>query len=101
MKITFSYPFSKLFHNSSPIGAAKLIQVIETDFSDLAQEFIDYDTDFGQYQLPKVGPCIILIFLKKGGIFTTIRDITKGELYRNSVGQVFDIELEHNVPEKL
>lgn len=103
MTIKFSYPFSKLFHNSSPIGAARLLQVIETDFSDLSQEFKDYDTDFGKYPLPKKGACLLLIFLKQGGIFTTVRRSVprKVEYYKNAVGQVFTIDLSHDVPTEL
>jgi hypothetical protein len=103
MIIKFSYPFSKLFHNSSPIGAAKLLQVIETDYSDLTQEFKDYDTDFGKYPLPKKGPCILLIFQKNGGIFTTVRRSIphKVEYYKKAVGQMFDIDLSYDVQQEI
>lgn len=99
MTIKFSYPFSKLFYNNSPIDAATLLQVIETDHSDLSQEFRDYDTDFGKYPLPKKGPCLLLVFAKKGGIFTTVRRSVphKVEYYKKAVGQVFEVELSHDV----
>lgn len=97
--IKFSYPFSKLFHNSSPIGAARLLQVIETDYSELTQEFRDYDTDYGKYPLPKKGACLLLIFLRHGGVFTTVRRSipNKAAYYKNAVGDMFEIELSHDV----
>ena len=103
MTIKFSYPFSKLFHNNSPIDRAYLLQVIETDYSELTQEFRDYDTDFGKYPLPKKGPCLLLIFSKQGGIFTTVRRSIphKADYYRNAVGRGFDIELLHDVPTEM
>ena len=101
MTIKFSYPFSKLFHNNSPIGAAKLLQVIESDYSDLTQEFIDYDTDFGKYPLPAKGACLILIFIKYGGIFTTVRGPQKAAFYKQAIGQTFEIELSHNIKQPL
>jgi len=103
MTIKFSYPFSKLFHQSSPIGAAQLLQVIEIDFSDLTQEFKDYDTDHGQYPLPKKGAALLLIFKKQGGIFTTVRRSIphKVDYYKKAVGQMFTIELSHDVPNEL
>jgi len=98
--IKFSYPFSKLFYQNSPIQSAGLLQVIETNFEDLAQEFKDYDTDFGRYPLPAKGPALLLIFTRPGGIFTTVRRSTpqKRQYYMQAVGNVFRIELEHNVP---
>lgn len=99
MTIKFKYPFSKLFYNNSPLDSARLLQVIETDFSDLSQEFKDYDTDFGKFQLPIKGACVILIFSKPGGIFTTVRSAVpdKVEAYKKAVGQLIKIDLWHDV----
>lgn len=95
-RIKFTVPLSKLFYNSSPIGSATLLQVLEADYSDLTQEFKDYDTDFGKYQLPTKGPCLVLLFTGLSGLFTTVRTSDKAEHYRDRVGQAFSIELEHS-----
>lgn len=99
MIIKFSYPHSKLFHMSSPVQFAILLQIIKTDYSDLTQELKDYDTDYGQYPLPKKGPCLLLIFKRNGGIFTTIRDPKGFEKYNNAVGHMFQIDLSYATPE--
>ena len=93
--IKFSYPFSKLHHIEGQRQLVKLLQVIETDYIDLTQEFRDYDTDFGKFPLPKKGPCIILIFFRTGGIFTTVRRSIphKVEYYKRMQGQDFQVEL--------
>lgn len=96
--IKFSYPLSKLFHNSSPIDGAVLLQVIQMDYSDLTAEFRDYDTDFGKYPIPQKGECLLLIFAKKGGVFTTVRKDTSENRahYFAEVGNVFYIEISHD-----
>jgi len=85
------------------LSKIELDKLIETDFIDLTQEFKDYDTDFGKYPLPKKGPALLLIFLKREGLFTTIRRSVphKVEYYKKAVGQTFTIDLSHDVPNEI
>jgi len=99
--IRFSYPFTKLFHNSALIDAACLLQVIQVDLSDITQEMRNYDTDFGKYPLPPKGSYLMLIFMKPtgGGLFTTLRRETpqKLEYYKGLVGEWLAVEVSHDV----
>lgn len=98
-KIKLTSPFSKLFTRGSLVDAAKLIQVLEIDLSEITQEMRDYDTDYGKYPLPAKGKYLLLIFLKPagGGIFTTLCRSTPEKLrwYTEGVGQVFELSVSH------
>ncbi len=105
--IKFAYPFPKLrdIRTGDIIDLCMLLQVIQTDLSELTQEFRDYDTDFGAYPLPAQGPCLMLIFLKPGGsqygdLFTTIRRNTPEHLayYQGLQGQTFNVVVTQNEP---
>ena len=98
--IKFSYPFSKLFYNNSLIDCARLMQMVQIDLSDISQELLDYDTDFGKYKLPKKGAYLMLLFKHpSGALFTTLRRETPEKLdyYRRSVGFMFDLDVNHDV----
>lgn len=95
-RITFSYPFKKLISDYYLIKTAKLLQVLPVDLSDITQEMIDFDTDFGKYSLPPKGAYLMLIFQKSAGdLFTTLRRETpaKREYYTRNIGQIFEIEV--------
>ena len=98
--IRFSYPFSKLFHNSALLDEARLLQVVRIKLEDLTQEMRDYDTDFGKFPLPQKGDYIMLIFQNRytGGLFTTIRRETpsKLEYYQGAVGEWFDLDISND-----
>lgn len=99
--IKFSYPFTKLFTNSSLTETACLLQVLQVDLSDITQEMRDYDTDFGSYKLPAKGAYLMLIFMKPkgGGLFTTLRRETpsKLEYYRGLMGTWLELDVHHDV----
>lgn len=99
--IAFSYPFPKLYgRDESPVTLCRLLQVIEVDLADLTQEFINYDTHDGTYQLPKRGKYLLLILQKPSGVdlFTTLRRSTpqKLEYYKRMVGEKLDVVLLEN-----
>jgi len=96
--IKFSHQFPKLLdHTNRPINQAKLLQVLTVDLADLSAEFIDFDTYYNQYPLPKKGKYLLLIFMKPGNIhlFTTLRRCTteKERYYRGGIGEVFYIQI--------
>jgi hypothetical protein len=97
--IKFSYHFPKLIgEDGYPIRAARLIEVLDVEISDLSEEFIQYDTGHGLYRLPPRGAFLMLIFQKPGfvNLFTTIRRSTpeKRDYYRSQVGERFDLQIQ-------
>ena len=91
--IKFSHNYKKLnvLGNGS---TAKLLTVLDVNLRDLAQPFLDYDTDNGVFKLPKSGNYLLLIFKAEKGIFTTLRSawpLTKYAYYHNSVGKEFEV----------
>lgn len=95
--IKFSYQFPKLLGaQNTLIERAKLLQVLMVDLADLSAEFLDFDTFYGKYPLPKQGKYMLLIFLKPGNcdVFTTLRRWTpeKERYYTAQVGEVFHIQ---------
>lgn len=97
--IKFTYPYRKLLNEPQKVGErAKLLQIVETDFSDLTAEFLEYDTDAGKYELPVSGPCIILLFQKRTAVpnlFTTVRAATPEKLqyYKSLIGEIVDLQI--------
>lgn len=99
--IKFSHKYTKLLYGLNFIKHAVLLQVLIIDLMDLTQEFRDYDTDFGVYELPKKGKYMLLIFQKQGmSLFTTIRRHTpqKEEYYKGKIGETFQIVIEQKEP---
>lgn len=95
--IKFSFQFPKLLDPFyQPIGRAKLLQVLPVELADLTAEFLDFDTFYGKYPLPKRGKYLLLIFMKPGNmdLFTTLRRSTpeKERFYTSQVGEVFYIQ---------
>ncbi len=90
--INFSHRYKKL-NVLDETETAVLLQVFETDFSNLSSSFISYDTDDGLYKLPKKGMCLVLLFQGKKGIFTTVRRSTeeKARYYKCFINAVFQI----------
>lgn len=84
---------AKLVKHNTLINSALLLQVFETTFQDLTQEFVDYDTSGANTELPKTGKCLCLLFCAHGHLFTTVRkdNTANRELYQNAQGRVFDI----------
>jgi len=102
-QIKFSHIYNKLLDSHDDvIGKATLLQVIPIKLEDLSADFIDYDTDYGTYQLPVKGEYMMLIFLKPSfgcpnlNLFTTLRRWTpeKYRYYLEKVGKIFEVVLE-------
>lgn len=82
------------------LDAVKLLEVLVLDLQSLSKSFLDYDTDEGEYKLPKKGLYMMLIFEKnidKGelNLFTTLRRYTpaKAEYYKSKIGKLFNVEI--------
>lgn len=92
--IHFKQPFSKLFYNNTLQNQALLLQVFKSKFEDLTQEFKDWDGD-GIFDFPPKGECLVMLFQRPGGIFTTVRKATKENVlfYSDRVGQMFKVEV--------
>lgn len=93
--IKFSHRYKKL-HKAllgQALPKARLLEIINVRLEDLSHWFIAYDTDDGEYELPKTGDYMMLIFEGESGIFTTIRRRTdeKEKYYRSLIGNVFDL----------
>lgn len=86
--------------SGNPIGTAKLLQVIEIDRGDITAEMEAFDSSRGQVVLPQKGPCMLMIFLKAGGInlFTLIWPSTPEilEETRKEIGEWFGITINEN-----
>lgn len=93
--IKFSHRYGKL--GIVEDGKAVLIEVLKIDLKDLHQQFLNYDTDYGKYKLPKRGKYLMLMFMPhdgRRGIFTTLRaayPAYKELYYRQNIGNCFDI----------
>jgi hypothetical protein len=103
--IKFSHIYTKLLdEHNDVIEHATLIDVRRVDIARLHQEFLDYDTDDGLYELPPEGNFLMLIFLKPpesdgtcaANLFTTLRRSTteKDLYYYGAIGETFFIEIE-------
>jgi len=93
--IKFSYTYNKLFLDGKLIKEAILLDVIPVKIENLSKDFLNYDTDQGEYKLPKKGEYLLLIFQKScTNIFTTLRRYIpeKEEYYRKLIGETFTIE---------
>lgn len=95
-QIKFSHIYRKLLgENGEPISGAHLIYVGIVNLEELHERFIDYDTDYGKYKLPKKGKYLMLLFTntRHNKLFTTLRRHTeqKESYYRNRVGECFEI----------
>ena len=103
MKIKFSHIYQKLLdqHNDC-IESALLLDVQIVNLENISQEFLNYDTDNGEYKLPERGKYIMLFFLKpredyvcSSDLFTTLRSWTdeKEKYYQSLIGKNFEIEI--------
>jgi len=97
MKIKFSHKYRKLSDNEGGhITSAILLMCKQVYLEDLSSSFLDYDTDYGLFSLPKKGLFLMLLFSKNDGVdlFTTLRRYTdeKFQYYSDAVGEIFDIE---------
>lgn len=102
--IKFSHEYQKLGlvgDDGDQVKRAVLLEVIFVKMESLSPQFLNYDTDFGKYQLPKSGDYMLLIFqafddLKPLGLFTTLRRWTQGKdfYYRSLIGQLFDVVIQ-------
>ena len=101
MKIKFSHAYKKLLADAdghcAPVSRLKLLDVQVVQLEELTNEFINFDTDNGVYQLPEKGEYLMLIFLKPSemDLCLTLRRATpnKYNYYRGAVGQWFDVEI--------
>ena len=108
-KIKFTHVYNKLLDESNNVvSCAILLGVYEINLEDQHSKFIEYDTDYGKFPLPKRGKYLMLLFEKikyhrlvnnklreqKGRhLFTTLRRSTPEKLkyYKSCVGQEFSI----------
>lgn len=85
----------KLFNaNAEPGDSVRLLACIPVKLEELPQEFKDYDTDKGRFELPRSGKYLLLIFEGRCGIFPTLRaayPLTKIDYYKKAVGQWFEL----------
>ena len=102
--IKFSHEYTKLLNESDTVmGMARLIHVVPVDLADLPTCFLEYDTDFGTYPLPKKGAYLMLIFQKiyepyyteANNLFTTLRRSTpeKIKYYTGAIGDIFEVKI--------
>ena len=99
--IQFSHRYNKMPHGIYTGDSVVLLEVLNSRFQDLHPAFIRYDatTDKGElYPLPKTGSCLVLIFLFKGDIFTTVRRHTpeKEKYYKGLRGELLQLEIMGN-----
>ena len=103
-KIKFSHHYLKLMgvDNSEPVT---LVQVWNTNTTELMDEFIEYDTVYFEngekknyyLQVPMI--CMVLFFVDSSGkLFTTIRRTTpkKEEYYNTCIGSDFELVVNYN-----
>ena len=105
--IKFSHYYDKLVSSNSIVRSARLLYVQVIQLENLSQDFLNYDTDNGKYNLPKYGTHILLLFEKgkvclnkQRALFTTLRRYTirKYEYYKELEGKEFEIQ--YNIKEK-
>jgi len=92
-QIKFSHHYTKL--GAQPPHIATLLEVIDVQLEDLSIPFLAYDTNYigGKYPLPLKGKYLLLLFLAKGMLFSTLRRSTptKRKYYINSIGEQFKV----------
>ena len=107
LKINFSDIYDKLLNRyNDVIEIAILLGVYEINLEEQDQMFLNYDTDYGKYKLPKKGKYLMLLFEKieplsyENGrnLFTTLRRYTpkKIEYYKLHIGEKFNINITQN-----
>ena len=101
-KIHFTHCYPKLVGpDGAPVIKAKLLEVLRVELSELSTEFLNYDTNNGQFSLPMDGYYLMLIFRKSArdavsaDIFTTLRSAKPGkyEYYHELIGAMFLLEV--------
>lgn len=101
-KIHFTHSYPKLNGpDGLPVIRAKLLEVIQIELGDMSAEFLNYDTNNGQFPLPSYGDYLMLIFRKSSSqdatanIFTTLRANREGKekYYRGLIGAMFLVEV--------
>lgn len=112
LTIKFSHSYRKLCDvaTGKPVKEAVLLTAIPVPIEGLSKDFLNYDTDFGKYELPRQGFYLMLIFQKPNGeIFTTLRTQfayskvagktqNKLDYYQPLAGRVFQIVITENTP---
>jgi len=102
--ITFSHRYPKLLdEENAVIATATLLDVTRIELEDLHPIFLAYDTDDGEYPLPKRGSYLQLLFLKPAfgigslgtNLFTTLRRAAPGKhgYYASLVGRLFHVRI--------
>lgn len=102
--IKFSHQYDKLFFNGEQVKAAELIQVLMVNKKELTKEFLDYDTNHGQYKI-RPGDYLLLLFKTSFPyhVFTTLRPAwsrlhgnhtSKMAYYQGLVGRNFHVVLD-------
>lgn len=103
LSIKFSHRYNKLQTSlTTYVSTVTLLRCVKIELQNLCKEFLDYDTGFGKFPLPKKGTYIMLIFLKgtlldnmeRQDLFTTLRPYNPGKMdyYVNRVGQEFRVD---------
>jgi hypothetical protein len=93
--IKFSHRYPKLVSSGAIDGYAVLLDVIPVNLEELSKPFLDYDTDYGRYELPKKGRYLLLLLESGRGLFTTIRRQTpqKESYYRGLIDETFEVSM--------
>jgi hypothetical protein len=100
LNITFGHYYLKLPEVSTGMQAF-LVRVEHTKLQDLPKAFLDYDTKYfdtkdntvKHYYLDNLTEVLVLYFIHKGQLFTTIRPYTesKYEYYHSNIGNMFKV----------
>lgn len=108
--IKFSHIYPKLLdERNDMIETATLLLVSQVKLEELHPSFLAYDTNNGEFPLPKKGLYLMLLFLKPSAcpgtcaadLFTTLRRSTmeKTLYYASLIGREFEVQLERR-PER-
>jgi hypothetical protein len=90
--------FAHLYDKLRVLGTSRiatLLEVLPVRLEELSETFLKYDTTYsnGQYELPKSGEYLLLIFRAPAGIFTTLRTPEQREYYKSHIGAEFDLDV--------
>jgi len=93
--ISFSHQYVKIPSGPDSL-TAQLIGVFRTDFGDLCNQFIEYDTRYiskegkvEHYPLPTHGPALMLLLKTNDWLWTTVRPWNEGKerYYRDMLNE--------------
>ena len=97
LTIKFSRHYEKhKLANAQDGDHVQLLAALTVHLQDLHRSFLDYDTDAGEFKIPRTGNYILLLFRARGGIFPTLRSCwprEKQAYYERNVGEYFQLQI--------